>query len=146
MTTQNDTARLLRECRAGIGMGISSLEDVLPYVKNKTLETYLKNAKEKHENLQREADELLSSADAEKKGPSSLAKSMSKMKTYTHLWWSRKDSTVASLMTDGCHMGVKSLCRYLCQYPTASEESRELARRLIALEDDMTVTLRNYLG
>lgn len=144
--TQNDTARLLRECRAGLGMGISSLEDVLPSVKNNTLKTYLTNAKEKHENLQRECDGLLDEARAEKKGPAPLAKGMSKMKTYASLWWARKDSTVASLITDGCHMGVKSLCRYLCQYPTASEGSRELARRIVALEDDMTVTLRNYLG
>lgn len=144
--SQNDTERLLRECRAGIGMGISSIEDVLPHVKNKTLKTYLTNAKEKHENLQRECDGLLDDCHGEKKGPAPIAKWMSKMKTCVHLWWSRKDSTVASLMTDGCHMGVKSLCRYLCEYPTASEESRALARRLIALEDDMTITLRNYLG
>ncbi len=144
--TENDTARLLRECRAGIGMGILSIEDVLPYTKNKTLEEYLKNAKEKHENLQRESDRLISDVEAERKGPAPVAKMMARAKTYTHLWWSRKDSTVASLITDGCHMGVKSLSRYLCQYPTASADSRALARRIIALEDDMTLTMRNYLG
>lgn len=144
--TENDTERLLRECRSGLGMGVSSLEDVLPYVKNKTLERYLTNAKEKHENLQREADALLKRQNEPRKATPAVAKYMAKMKTYTHLWWSRKDSTVASLITDGCHMGVKSLCRYLCQYPTASEDTRALARRIIALEDDMTITLRNYLG
>ena len=144
--TQNDTERLLRQCRAGLSMGISSLVDVLPYVKNKTLKTYLTNAKEKHEGLLRECDGLIEECNGEKKGPSPIAKYMSKMKICLQLWWARKDSTVASLMTDGCHMGVKSLARYLCEYPTASEDSRELARRIIALEDDMTVTLRNYLG
>ena len=144
--TQNDTERLLRECRAGLLMGISSIEDVLPYVKNKTLKTYLTNAKEKHENLKREADNQLKAIHGEKKDPSPIAKCMSKMKTALRLWWARKDSTVASLITDGCHMGVKSLAKYLCQHPAAKEDARSLVRRTIALEDDMTVTLRNYLG
>ena len=127
-------------------MGITSIEDVLPSVKNKTLKKYLENAKEKHENLQREADKHLMAIHGEKKGPAPVAKYMAKMKTYLHLWWARRDSTVASLITDGCHMGVKSLAKYLCQYPNAKEDARELARRIIALEDDMAVTLRNYLG
>ena len=144
--TVNDTERLLRECRAGVGMGISSLEDLLPYTKNETMEKYLKNAKEKHEALQRETDRLLEDVHGARKAPSPVAKYMSRAKTYAHLWWSRKDSTVASLVTDGCHMGVKSLSRYLCQYPTASSDARALARRIIALEDDMVLTMRNYLG
>ena len=42
-------------------------------------------------------------------------------------------------------MGVKSLSRYLNQYPDADEGARNVARRLISLEDTMEKELRPYL-
>ena len=56
---EQDTIRLLRECDAGVKMGISSIEDVLEYVKSENLEKYLTKCKEEHENLNRELQELL---------------------------------------------------------------------------------------
>ena len=41
---------------------------------------------------------------------------------------------VAELLSDGCHMGIKSLSQYLNQYSDASEESRNLVRKLIDCE------------
>ena len=38
---EQDTIKLLRECDAGIKMGIASIEDVLPYVHSSTLEKQL---------------------------------------------------------------------------------------------------------
>jgi hypothetical protein len=55
------------------------------------------------------------------------------------------DHTIADLMTDGCNMGVKSLGRYLNQYKAASERSKDITKRLIALEDQLAVDLRAYL-
>ena len=48
-------------------------------------------------------------------------------------------------MTDGCGMGVKSLSRYLNQYKAADEPSKDMARRLISLEDSLGRDLRDYL-
>jgi hypothetical protein len=55
------------------------------------------------------------------------------------------DETVADLMTDGCNMGVKSLSKYLNEYKAASEESKDVAKRLIALEEKLAVDMRGYL-
>ena len=55
------------------------------------------------------------------------------------------EKTVASLMTDGCDMGTKSLNRYLNQYKAASERSKDLAKRLIQIEEDLRTGLRQYL-
>ena len=55
------------------------------------------------------------------------------------------DETIASLLTDGCHMGVKSLSRYLNRYSEADEGAKNVARRLISLEDTMEKELRPYL-
>ena len=55
------------------------------------------------------------------------------------------DQTVADLMTDGCNMGVKSLNRYLNQYEAADETSKDIAKRLIRLEEQLAVDIRKFL-
>ena len=55
------------------------------------------------------------------------------------------DKTVADLMTDGCNMGVKSLSGYLNQYKAASEKSKDIAKKLIAIEADLGENMRAYL-
>ena len=67
------------------------------------------------------------------------------MKTKVDLFADPSDETVADLMTDGCNMGVKSLSRYLNQYQAADEPSKEIAKRLIALEERLAVNVRSYL-
>ena len=55
------------------------------------------------------------------------------------------DKTIAALITDGCNMGVKSLSRDLNQYKAASEKAKDIAKRLINLEERLVVDLRAYL-
>ena len=55
------------------------------------------------------------------------------------------DHTIADLMTDGCNMGVKSLSRYLNQYAAADETSKDLAKRLVGLEEQLAKDLRSFL-
>ena len=70
---------------------------------------------------------------------------MSWMKTEMKIALDRSDGTIADLMTDGCNMGVKSLSRYLNQYPAADAETKDLAKRLIASEERLSADLRQYL-
>ena len=46
---EQDTIKLLRECDAGVKMGVSSIEGALDYVKDDTLWKYLSDCKEEHE-------------------------------------------------------------------------------------------------
>ena len=55
------------------------------------------------------------------------------------------DQTIADLMTDGCNMGVKSLNKYLNQYEAADEETKDITKRLINLEEKLTVDIRDFL-
>ena len=50
---EQDTIRLLRECDAGVKMGVSSIEDVLDNVTDKEFEKLLTDCKNEHENLER---------------------------------------------------------------------------------------------
>ena len=70
---------------------------------------------------------------------------MSWVKTNVKLAVDESDKTIADLMTDGCNMGVKSLNRYLNQYEAADEFSKDITKRLINLEEKLTVDIRCYL-
>jgi len=142
---EQDTVKLLRECDAGTKMGISSIEDVLDHVQKQDFKKRLTTCKEEHEKLQTEIDKLLEKYHDEGKNPNPIAKGMSWMKTNMKLGMEDCDTTVADLMTDGCNMGVKSLNRYLNQYKAADEVSKDIAKRLINLEEKLAVDIRQYL-
>jgi len=142
---EQDTVKLLRECDAGIKMGIDSIEDVENHVKNGEFRGELSECKREHKQLQTEVEKLLEKYGDEGKSPNVIAKSMSWMKTNLKLNMEDSDGTVADLMTDGCNMGVKSLSRYLNQYKAADETSKDIAKRLIHLEAQLAVDIRQYL-
>lgn len=142
---EQDTVRLLRECDAGITMGIDSIEDVLDRVKSTDLRDMLTNCQREHQKLRAEVDQLLERYQDEGKSPNPIAKSMSWMKTNVKMAMEGGDATVADLMTDGCNMGVKSLNKYLNQYKAADEKSKDIAKKLINLEHQLTLDLRRFL-
>lgn len=142
---EQDTVRLLRECDAGTKMGITSIDDVLSYVKSNPFKDKLSKCRDEHSKLQSELDTLLEKYGDEGKEPNPMAKSMSWLKTNVKLGLDESDKTVADLITDGCNMGVKSLNRYLNQYEAADEISKDITKRLINLEEKLAVDIREYL-
>ena len=142
---EQDTIKLLRECDAGVKMGVSSIEDVLDYAHDEKLRTYLSDNRKAHEKLDVELQELLDSYQDEGKDPNPMAKGMSWLKTNVMLVVKESDSTIADLITDGCDMGVKSLSRYLNQYAAADEKSKDICKRLIKLEEELGVQMREFL-
>lgn len=142
---EQDTIKLLRECDAGVKMGVSSIDDVLEYVDSNELKELLTVCKTEHEKLDREIDDLLNKYDDYGKEPAAIAKGMSWMKTNVKLAMNESDHTIADLMTDGCNMGVKSLNKYLNKYEAADEVSKDICKRLINLEEKLTVDIRKFL-
>ncbi len=142
---EQDTVKLLRECDAGVKMGVKSIVDVIDHVHDPKLKELLHACKDRHDELDKEIQELLGRYEDEGKEPSLMAETMSKLKSEMKLSMKDTDKTVADLMTDGCNMGVKSLCRYLNQYAAADEKSKDIAKRLIALEARLGEDLRDYL-
>lgn len=140
-----DTIKLLRECDAGIKMGVASIDDVMDYVHDGTLRKCLADCKAEHDKLKEEIQALLDQYHDEGKEPNPVAKSMSWMKTNVKLVMDESDETIADLMTDGCNMGVKSLNRYLNQYKAADEKTKDITKRLINLEEKLAVDMRRFL-
>lgn len=142
---EDDTIKLLRECNAGIKMGVTSLNDVLDHVSDDHMRDILQESKKVHEKLGNETHKYLNEYHDQGKEPAVTAKMMSWMKTNVKLGGEESDRTVADLITDGCNMGVKSLYRYLHQYPTASASVQKLAEKVIAEEEHMIKEMREYL-
>ena len=142
---EQDTIKLLRECDAGVKMGVSSIDEVLDYVRSENLKHYLNECKDEHEKLNREIQEQLDKYRDEGKDPNPIAKGMSWMKTNIKLVMNESDHTIADLITDGCNMGVKSLNRYLNQYKAADEVSKDITKRLINLEEKLAIDIRQFL-
>ena len=145
MMEQEETIRLLQECDAGVQMGITSIQEVLPYVKEGKFRQLLLACRDKHEKLQEEIQRELEASREEGKEPNLMAKGMSWMKTKGKLAMDESDATIADLMTDGCNMGIKSLYRYLNQYPAADKEIIHLTKDIISTEEKLLKALRPYL-
>ena len=142
---EQDTIKLLRECDAGVKMGIISLNDVAPRAKADGMADALEKCKTKHERLEREIRAMLNDYSDSGKTPNSFITGMSRMKTNMKLAMKDKDSTIAELMTDGCNMGIKSLSRYLNQYAAAEERAKDITKKLIAEEEELAREMRDYL-
>lgn len=142
---EQDTVKLLRECDAGIQMGISSIDEVIDYVDAPTFVRLLTDCRAEHDKLAREVEEQLVRFRDEGKKPNPVAKTMANMMTDVKLKLHESDKTIADVMTDGCNMGVKSLNRYLNQYKAADERSKDITKRLINLEEKLTEDIREFL-
>lgn len=141
----NDTVELLRECNAGIKMGVTSIEEVLDNVENQEFKNLLSSSMEEHQRLGSETHEMLNQFHDEGKEPNPMAKGMSWLKTNVMIAMNDNDHTVADLITDGCNMGVKSLNKYLNKYEAADEKSKDIAKKLINMEHQLTIDIRPYL-
>ena len=141
---EQDTIKLLRECDAGVKMGVSSIEEVVDHVGNKDFRKKLVDCKSEHEKLDREIQEQLDNFHDDGKEPAAMAKGMSWIKTNVMLAVNESDHTVADLMTDGCNMGVKSLNKYLNKYEAADEVSKDITKRLI-ISDTVRVKEVKYV-
>lgn len=142
---EKDTVRLLRECDAGIRMGVSGINDVMKYVKSNRLKRTLLDCKKEHVALAREIESELHRFEDKGKKPNPIALGMSKIKTEMKLTMMGGDNTVADLMTDGCDMGVKSLSKYLNKYKSADEVSKDITKKLISIEEKLAEDMRQYL-
>ena len=142
---EEDTVKLLRECNSGIKMGVESIDEMLPKVKDSGLRSALEESRQAHGKLGDRTHSLLNEYHDEGKDPSPMAKGMSWMKTNMKLAMDTSDAAIADLMTDGCNMGVKSLHKYLNQYQAANEKSKEITRKLSTLEEQLASDIRGFL-
>lgn len=142
---EHDTIELLRECDAGVQMGISAIDEVRDHAKDARFREMIDGYRREYAALQNEMQGVLHDYRDEGKEPNPLAKGMAFLKTNVMLAVKESDEEIADLLTDGCNMGIKSINKYLNQYGGADGRAEDFARRLIELQDRQLKELRAYL-
>ena len=142
---EHDTIELLRECDAGIQMGISAIDEVKDHAKSGEFQKMLDDYQSEYAELQNEMQGILHEYHDEGKDPNPLAKGMAWLKTNFTMAMKETDEKIADLITDGCNMGIKSLSKYLNEYGAADERAKDFARRLIELQDRQLKNMRKFL-
>ncbi|MBQ7793142.1 MAG: hypothetical protein IJ366_01345 [Clostridia bacterium] len=141
----SDTRELLKECDQGVKMGIESIDSVAENTDDLNLSELLLKYRDLHEGLKDELEVILNERSLKGEEPKTIAKSMAAMKTGFKMMMEDSDRTVAELMTDGCHMGIKSLNKYLNEYKSAEPVAQDMAKKIISTEEDFEKDLRKYL-
>ena len=142
---ESDTIKLLKECNQGIKMGMDSIKEVMDKIKSEDLKYLLKRSLTHHEALLEETQKLLNSYKDAPDILSPVLKGMAWLQTNMKLAVDESDSSAASLLTGGCDNGIKHLSRYLNQYTAADEKSKSICKELIAIEEELSKGLREYL-
>ena len=142
---EHDTIELLRECDAGIQMGIGTLDEVKDHVESNNFKTQLDAYQREYANLQNEIQGLLHTYHDEGKDPNPIAKGMAWMKTNMTIAIDGTDEKIADIITDGCNMGIKSLNKYLNQYKAADGRAKDFTKRIINLQERQLDDMRQYL-
>jgi hypothetical protein len=140
-----DTIELLSQINAGCKMAIDSLEQVGKYVDDKRLIDIIKKYNEAHIKIEDTSHQMLNYAGQEGQEPGLLAKTFAQMQAKIKLLMKDDVHQAASILTDGCNMGIKSLCEYKNSYKTADAKSVKLCEDLCDLEGQMLVELQPLL-
>ena len=140
-----DSVELLKECDAGLEMAISSLNQVRAEAKAENFSNMLEKYYCNHIRIQKDIDEKLVEYHSDGKKANPMAEAMSSMKTSFKLMAKPTDQEIASLMMDGCNMGIKSVSKYMNQYKNASDDIMQLVNDIIVLEQNFSNELRQYL-
>ena len=141
----DDTIKLLKECSSGICMARDAIDEILEDVRDDDLKGILQNSIKEHDALKEDTENYLKAFHEEPEKPSAIAKGMAHLKSNVKLAADNSDATVADLITDGCNMGIKSLHRYLNQYQAADEETKDIAKKLIKQEEELSIHMRSFL-
>lgn len=142
---EEETKGILRECDAGVKMGIESIDAVVEKVKNPELKNALLESRKEHMQLQNEISEALTEHGWTGKEPPVMADLMSRMKIGAELLMDPSDQTIADLMYEGCEMGIKKLSEYVNRFPHSKSPAVHVAERLIKSEQELSDAVRVFL-
>ena len=140
-----DTVELLKECDAGCKMAIDSMEQISKYVTNDQLKTLITKYNGAHIRLEEDLHRMLNNIGEEEKEPSPIAKASSWITSEVKMMMKGDTHEAASLLTDGCNMGIKSLCEYKNSYKAADEKSVNMCEKLCDIETKMVEELQAFL-
>ena len=140
-----DTAILLKECNAGCKTAINSIDQVLPSIMDDELKRLVEYFKEKHVRICESAAILLKEQGKDEKDPSLMARVMTWINTEMKLMSGEENRQIAKLMTNGCNMGIQTLCKAENDYPDAEDNVKRLLHELVSTEEEFAERMKPFL-
>lgn len=140
-----DSLALLKECDSGCKMGTESMEQIMGFVNNSDLAATIMKFNEDHIKLGEEIHEILNSAGEQSAEPSLMAKASSWLQSQIKMMINGDAHQAASILIDGCNMGIKSLNEYKNKYKDAEERIVKICEKLIRIEREFMDSLQAYL-
>lgn len=141
----SDTVCLLQECDAGCKMATESMEQIAKYVSNGELSDVITKYNKEHIRLGEEAHQLLNSAGEESKEPNPMAKAFSWFSSQMKMMIKGDAHQAASILIDGCNMGIKTLSEHKNQCRNADAKSVALCEKLQKVEKEMMEELQAFV-
>ena len=139
------TTSLLLECSQGCKMGIKSISQISDYISDQGLKRIVDKYLEEHRHLEREADHLLVQYGQEVKPPEMMATAMSWISTEMKMMMKGDDKQAAKILTEGCDMGIRTICGFQNQYSGAAQAGKNIADKLVKIEENFREELKAYL-
>ncbi|MGI6270566.1 MAG: hypothetical protein ACOYKJ_08565 [Candidatus Howiella sp.] len=137
--------KLLRECNLGSKMALDTLRRVLDDTKSDDLKALIEKTIASHESLGERLHELLSEVGEEAKEPNLMEHSSVVMSVGMKLMVENTDRKIADLLIDGTNMGIKKIKGYLNKWAGEDERVREVAEKLLRVEEEFVEALGVYL-
>lgn len=141
----DDTIMLLKECNAGCKYATNSIEQVMEFVSDDRFMAMIKEYNDKHIKIGDECHVMLNEIQKDEKEPKTLAKTFSWISTEVKLMMNDDSSKIADILLDGCHMGIKTICKNINHYTNASADSIAQAKRLVEVEQAFMIKLLDYV-
>lgn len=142
--TENEI-KLLRECNFGSKMALNTLRRVQDDAKSDDLQALIERTIASHESLGERLHELLGEVGEEAKEPNLMEHSSVVMSVGMKLMVENTDRKIADFLTDGTNMGIKKIKGYLNKLAGGDERVREVAERLLHVEQEFVEALGAYL-
>jgi hypothetical protein len=126
-------------------MATNSMEQIGQFVSNSALAEVIAKYNHDHIALGEEIHQLLNKIGEPEQDPSPMAKAFAWLSSQIKMMVKGDTHQAASILTDGCNMGIKSLNEYRNQYSEADGAIVKICDRLIAIEKNFMGDLEKFL-
>lgn len=126
-------------------MGKTSIEQILKEVEDLEFRDVLKEQLKDYEYVMDKSDSLLHDEGKLPKGIDAMPKIMSYIKIKMDTLKDDTSSHIAEMMMQGSNMGITEITKNLNKYENVDDEVKDLASRLLKIEQDNVEKLKPYL-
>lgn len=141
----HDNKKLLEKCDNGIRMAIESIKLARTHSADEALTGVLNKYIARHKEIGQRSEQLLNQSGQSAKPPGFVEHTMLKLNGSVRFMQDESTENIADFVIDGCNMGVKTVSKYIKQYPGADAASLDLAAGIVRIEQSFADEIRQFL-